>query len=91
MVVAEGIRPGGFWERWRATGREVTRTSFGRLMLAGICDGFALLILIGLARRVTIMGVVAAVIVLPTAIYTTRLWWASRPARTGAPAEARRH
>jgi hypothetical protein len=71
-------------ERWAAV-----TTSSMRLMIAGICDGLALLVVIGLiSPRVQsgrIANIVANVVLVPAALFATWSWWSMRRASGGTP------
>jgi len=71
------------WASLTAFWREARRTSFGRLMVAGICDGMALLVVAGL-RHPSIPGAIAAMVLVPLAVVASWSWWTNRPAKTGA-------
>jgi hypothetical protein len=57
-----------------------------RLMLAGIFDGLALVVVIGLAdpsdRSGRVANVVATTLLVPAALISTWSWWTERPATT---------
>jgi hypothetical protein len=93
MRHAGDVTNGGFSDRQRPNirdlrylPREANRTSFGRLMVAGICIGLAMLFLAGLSSP-TVPGVLAALVMVPLAVIATWSWWTKRPARVGGPPE----